>query len=88
MPPTEHDAKQHGVFIGLCERILKLGRWRGYLTKPQAIALAETCRDLADALDAGEGERCKRYLTAVRKKLIDVGLDARGRRIYRLNNEL
>jgi hypothetical protein len=25
MPPTEHDAKQHGVFIGLCERILKLG---------------------------------------------------------------
>jgi hypothetical protein len=86
MPPTDHEAKQHEVFIQLCDSILKLGRWRGYLTKPQAIALAETCRDLADALDAGEGERSKRYLVPVRKKLIDVGLDAQGRRLFRLTS--
>jgi hypothetical protein len=87
MPPTDHEAKKHEAFIGLCESIFKLGRWRPYLTKPQCIALAETCRDLADALDAGEGERSKRYRIPTRKKLINVGLDAQGRRLFRLNHE-
>jgi hypothetical protein len=84
MAATEHEAQQHEVFIKLCESILQLARWRDYLSRPQAIALAETCRDLADALDKGEGERCKRYLIPTRKRLINVGLDAQGRRLFRL----
>ena len=38
MAATKHEAQQHEAFIRLCEAILKLGRWRDFLTRPQSIA--------------------------------------------------
>jgi hypothetical protein len=83
MTPAEHDAERHEQFDGLCDCLRRIAlKSPRYLSIDQCVALAEICRDVADALDAGEGERKKRYMTLVPKSLKAVGVDALGRKLF------
>jgi hypothetical protein len=70
------EEQRHEIFTGIARVLVRLGRSRNFLTHPQSMALAELARDVADELDAGEGERIRHLRCA--------GSDQAGRLLFRL----
>ena len=54
------EEQRHEIFTGIARVLVRLGRSRSFLTRPQSMALAELCRDITDELDSGETERIRR----------------------------
>jgi hypothetical protein len=59
------EEQRHQIFDGIARVLVRLGRSRDFLTRPQAMALAELARDVADELDRGAAAVRARRLRCV-----------------------
>ena len=78
------EAQRAQLVLNITAMLGRLEKSRAWLRYEERLGLAETLRDVADAIDQGAGERGQRRLRLVPRRLIRAGSDGNGRPLYKL----